>query len=292
MSSARIIRRMKWRLKWALGVAAALAMTLPAPALAKGLTERLQVFPSHPRVGRLVTVQLRPYALDSPTFLGQDFAWRVTARSQGHRLRIALARQTRDPYLWSARVRFRSPGRWKISVEGDQASPMKFDVPVRRGRPSLWERLERPFRAQTVPSGSPCPTANPDPRGSLSRIGFVGTAWGPGPVYPAGLGNDLPVLSYSYPPPPDSGWGDWGGNKVNWVRDLAYIGPVLIRGLRLDGPDELRFNEGSLPSLSMRQKGRTNPSYTRVRSPGCYAYQVDGTSFSYTIVFEAKPFGS
>ncbi len=30
-----------------------------------------------------------------------------------------------------------------------------------------------------------------------------------------------------------------------------------------------------------------NPSYTRVQGPGCYAYQVDGDGFSYTIVFRA-----
>jgi len=280
-------------MKRALGVAAAVAMAVPGPALAKGLTERLQVFPSHPRVGRPVTLQLRPYELGSPAFLGQDFAWRVTAHLPGrHPHRITLVRQTRDPYVWSGRIRFRSPGRWKISVEGNQASVMKFDVPVRRGRPSVWERLERPFIAQTVPFGSRCPMASPDPRGSLSRIGFVGTAWGPGPIYPAGLGNDAPVLRYSYPPAPETGWGDWGGNKINWLRDLAYPGPVLIRGLRLDGPDELRFNDGRLPSLSMRQKGRSNPSYTRVRIPGCYAYQVDGTTFSDTIAFEAKLYGS
>ena len=29
------------------------------------------------------------------------------------------------------------------------------------------------------------------------------------------------------------------------------------------------------------------PSYTRVRSAGCYLYQVDGTSFSELIVFQA-----
>lgn len=34
------------------------------------------------------------------------------------------------------------------------------------------------------------------------------------------------------------------------------------------------------------------PSFTRVREPGCYAYQVDGLGFSYVIVFEAKPFGA
>jgi hypothetical protein len=29
------------------------------------------------------------------------------------------------------------------------------------------------------------------------------------------------------------------------------------------------------------------PSFTRVRKPGCYAYEVDGTSFSEVIVFRA-----
>ena len=29
------------------------------------------------------------------------------------------------------------------------------------------------------------------------------------------------------------------------------------------------------------------PSYTRVRGPGCYAYQIDGTTFSRVIVFRA-----
>jgi hypothetical protein len=31
-----------------------------------------------------------------------------------------------------------------------------------------------------------------------------------------------------------------------------------------------------------------HPSATRVRSPGCYAYQVDGPGFSYPIVFRAE----
>src|SRR5437764_10568853 len=84
-------------MKRALGVAAAVAMAVPGPALAKGLTERVQVFPSQPRVGRPVTLQLRPYELGSPAFLGQDFAWRMTARRPGgHRQHITLVRQTRD----------------------------------------------------------------------------------------------------------------------------------------------------------------------------------------------------
>ena len=76
--------------------------------------------------------------------------------------------------------------------------------------------------------------------------------------------------------------------------DRVYRGPVLVRGRQLDGPNELRFNRGLLPPREMRilpaPQLRTEPSFTRVRAPGCYGYQVDGIGFSYLIVFEAKPF--
>jgi hypothetical protein len=32
---------------------------------------------------------------------------------------------------------------------------------------------------------------------------------------------------------------------------------------------------------------RYRPSYTRLRAPGCYAYQIDGLTFSRVIVFRA-----
>jgi hypothetical protein len=32
---------------------------------------------------------------------------------------------------------------------------------------------------------------------------------------------------------------------------------------------------------------RYRPSYTRLRAPGWYAYEIDGTSFSHVIVFRA-----
>jgi hypothetical protein len=34
-------------------------------------------------------------------------------------------------------------------------------------------------------------------------------------------------------------------------------------------------------------QGRAWLSFTRVRGAGCFAYQVDGTSFSSVVVFEA-----
>jgi hypothetical protein len=97
--------------------------------------------------------------------------------------------------------------------------------------------------------------------------------------------------------------GGWGGQRVLWFVAPAYEGPVLIRGRRLDGRDPVRFERGDNPPAELRigahESGRWpigtttdagqryRRSYTRIRAPGCYAYQVDGTSFSYTIVFRA-----
>jgi hypothetical protein len=67
---------------------------------------------------------------------------------------------------------------------------------------------------------------------------------------------------------------------------------VLVRGRRLDGPDELRFEDPAVPELVLPDDGRGNPwrdypGYTRLRAPGCYAYQIDTRSRSFTIVFRA-----
>jgi hypothetical protein len=85
---------------------------------------------------------------------------------------------------------------------------------------------------------------------------------------------------------------------------------VLVRGHQLDGPNELRFNGGlhdpntiDGPALApvltdLRllpvANGDGEPwgtalAYTRVRAPGCYAYQIDGLSFSDVVVFQALP---
>jgi hypothetical protein len=77
-----------------------------------------------------------------------------------------------------------------------------------------------------------------------------------------------------------------------WIIAAGYTGPALVRGRQLDGPYQLRFERGVVPSHERRLRGGgDHPSTTRLRAPGCYAYQVDGLRFSYRIVFEAKLFG-
>ena len=92
----------------------------------------------------------------------------------------------------------------------------------------------------------------------------------------------------------------WRGGRVTWISARSYTGPVLIRGTELGGPSALGFGEGRVPydelQLLASGMGAGRPSgggrewlsFTRVRSPGCYAYQVDGTSFSTVIVFRAE----
>jgi hypothetical protein len=113
---------------------------------------------------------------------------------------------------------------------------------------------------------------------------------GPGPVYPVGLAGG--VLAAVGPGPPTEFTGQYGGQKVLWVTDSVYLGPILIRGGQLDGSNPVRFWRGPDPTPQMQlppgaasDGWRDTASYTRVRADGCYFWQVDGTDFSYSIVF-------
>ena len=169
---------------------------------------------------------------------------------------------------------------------------------------TYWAGLRRPFTLSQISPGAECPIATTTV--SLSERGIVTLgdlpAWGPGPAYPTALGRGpRPQLVFVYPPEPGSGWEEsgWGGSKNIWVVSPSYRGPVLVRGRQLDGPNEVRFENGRpaftlqsalYPSSELRLRGPEpfgNPSTTRLRAPGCYAFQVDGRGLSYSIVFEA-----
>jgi hypothetical protein len=93
----------------------------------------------------------------------------------------------------------------------------------------------------------------------------------------------------------------WLAARVTWRATVAYHGPLLIRGRRLGGTGAVGFGEGRRPydELQLMNPGRGEAtaasgggrawlSLTRVRRPGCYAYQVDGTDFSRVIVFRVR----
>lgn len=163
-----------------------------------------------------------------------------------------------------------------------------------------YQPLRRPLDLPRVRADDECPSSEPR-RVVAGVVEMLGSA----PIYVTG-GGARGILQFEYPPSKNTEFAGsgWGGQKVLWAIGPAYRGPILIRARRLDGPEQVRFNGGSsgpatselrLPAnttsaahASSPKGWRYFPSYTRLRASGCYAYQVDGTSFSHTIVFRAE----
>jgi hypothetical protein len=87
---------------------------------------------------------------------------------------------------------------------------------------------------------------------------------------------------------------------VLWISRPGYQGPLLIRGRQLDGPlavgfgneivpfAELQLPPGTAAGAPLSPQGWRNwPSMSRLRSPGCYGWQIDGSDFSEVIVIRA-----
>lgn len=132
--------------------------------------------------------------------------------------------------------------------------------------------LERRLRLPGLGPGGSCPVSS-----------------GPGPVGPIGSAN-IKLQGFL--------GSSWRGGRVTWRSAPSYRGPVLIRGRQIGGAGVVGFGEGHVPYDQLqllnaaqgmpRGPAREWPTFTRVHTPGCYAYQVDGTSFSYVIVFRAS----
>jgi hypothetical protein len=157
-----------------------------------------------------------------------------------------------------------------------------------------WQKLRRPLHMPRLAPGAPCPvsiaTRPSSPDYSVPTLGR-------GPAYPLYTWR-AGTLSFFYPVRPSQEWypSAWSGEKVLRIVAPRYRGPVLIRGRQLDGPNLVRFDDGSLPSAELQIPAggvtssvgfRNRASSTRLRAAGCYAWQVDGTTFSRVIVFRA-----
>jgi hypothetical protein len=145
-------------------------------------------------------------------------------------------------------------------------------------------RLRRPLHLPSLRADGTCPVSS---RHVVSAQ--YSPALGRGPAYPA-VFDEQSTLHYGgavFPPP-------WTGQKVLWIVAPAYRGPILIRGHQVGGRWWVGFDGfASRPWSEMRIKGTGDwlgyPSYTRIRAAGCFAYQVDGSSFSRVVVFRAAP---
>jgi hypothetical protein len=164
--------------------------------------------------------------------------------------------------------------------------------------PDQWKPLYRPLELPRLAPGKPCPVSGVDGSISFRRFG-IAPGLGSGPAYPVGFRARDSSLALA--PPRNFGSRRWGGQKVLWFVHQRYRGPVLIRGLRLDRAYRVRFEQGDVPPGELRiaagetvswpgqpRGSRGKPSYTRLRAAGCYAYQIDGTTFSRVVVFRAR----
>jgi hypothetical protein len=145
--------------------------------------------------------------------------------------------------------------------------------------------LRRPLRLPSLSGGGACPVTRAAP-----AVTYAGPAVGAGPLY-AAQPTPFAVTSFIN--------SSWSGGRVTWVAAPGYTGPVLIRGGQVGGSGAVGFGEGHVPvdELQLLTASTSSPgeppgarewaSFTRVRSPGCYAYQVDGTGFSEVITFSA-----
>lgn len=182
---------------------------------------------------------------------------------------------------------------------GQSAAGFPADVALDPSPSASWALLNaRPLRLPVIPSGTPCPVVQ-----GVQVDPAYARAFGAGPVFgvlPA-LGTSS-VIVYDAPGTGYVDGGGWYRLKTLWIASPSYHAEALIRGHQIDGPGMLEFTAGSAPpapalqfatetgvaSAGTQRGWRDRPSETLVRSPGCYAFQVDGFNFSEVIVFEAR----
>jgi hypothetical protein len=177
----------------------------------------------------------------------------------------------------------------------------------------------RPLNQPALAADGSCPSDSSHDVKPVVTSGKGGPnfGFGPGPTYLSGI-------IQLYPGAFD--------NEI-WMIDASYMGPVLIRGHQVNGAQVVSFDEpsvfasggflsGALPpgsAVATVSIGGTqtpfyaeldlpaaDPTYakgswrlffdsTHVEAPGCYAFQLDGFTFSTVIVFHvldaARPGG-
>lgn len=154
--------------------------------------------------------------------------------------------------------------------------------------------LHRALHLPAVARDQGCPVT----AGQNARNGYVGgLQFGSGPVSMiignrGDPGHGTVILGTTQVP-------GWYALENVWLSEPGYQGPFMVRGQRLDRPGSVGFG-GSSPVMTafVEPPGpdpnangpyRTPPGSVWIQQPGCYGFQIDGLSFSETIVIDALP---
>lgn len=171
-------------------------------------------------------------------------------------------------------------------------------LPTALATPDAWAGLYRPLALPSFDPDEGCP-ATP----STSAPERIGPVLGDGPIYPAFLG-PTGVFSLEMDTPGNEPrrieGRDWWGRKTLWLSDERYEGIALVRGRRIDRGGEVLFSAGNHPAFASELRLTVEawvyggaPSGWRewntgvfYSEPGCYAFQMDGESFTNYVVVE------
>jgi hypothetical protein len=150
--------------------------------------------------------------------------------------------------------------------------------------------LARPMRLATVPPGAACPVSPVTVRSPVAQAGDA-SGLGTGPLYPITLytGADATLRRGGQTPDPSGRY----ELKVVWASTSGYRGPAVVRVGRLDGPGrgavrlsyEPAASRGDAVVFTLTGVPKDWPAATLVSGPGCFAYQIDGLTFTEIIVF-------
>lgn len=149
--------------------------------------------------------------------------------------------------------------------------------------------LEHRLHFPVLRPGHRCP-ASRGTRFNTSQFGGVALGTGPVRVLAGSTRRGIADLINPTSAPP------WLALKTLWFSLPAYQGPFIIRATRLGRPGPVALGEGPAmvplvippgPTLNSFFGYRTVPGGLWVKSPGCYAWQVDGLGFSEIIVVRA-----
>lgn len=139
--------------------------------------------------------------------------------------------------------------------------------------------------------GAACPVSPQQVAHELSPEFGYGPALGSGPIYPLMGEMQEGVLRYSQSYSQAHYKDGWAYSKVVWIARPGVSGSVLIRGRQIDGANVMGFGTSAEPASQLRwnvsphNQWASLPSETRIRAPGCYAYQVDSPNRTGVIVF-------
>ncbi len=137
-------------------------------------------------------------------------------------------------------------------------------------------------------AGAACPVT---PGTNYAGPYVVGQRYGTGPAWMVLGDRGDPARGVSVLGQP--GQPGWLAAENVLLIGKGYQGPLSVRGVRLDGPGEASFGiaetttfiEPPAPGDANDHDGyRTPPATIWVRTPGCYAFQINGERFTETIV--------